>query len=77
MNKRINGIVEKAGFHWHGAFVKTVTLTEEDVEKFAELIIRECDIVIKDSISTMERGKLRASIARSGSLIKEHFGVKE
>ena len=47
------------------------------LEKFTELIVKECDRVIKDSVSTMERGKLRASIAHAGTLIKEHFRVKE
>ena len=85
MNERIKQLANQAG----GVF-KTLPCGTEyrsfytddpegqtfDVEKFAELIVRECDRVIKDSVSTMERGKLRASIARAGTLIKEHFGVE-
>ena len=46
-------------------------------EIFTELIVRECADVIKESVSTMEHGKLKASITHAGTLIKEHFGVKE
>ena len=74
MNERIKLLALQAGM-WRQHY----DLGEESperLEKFAELIVKECDRVIKDSVSTMERGKLRASIARAGTLIKEHFGVE-
>ena len=45
---------------------------EEDLEKFAELIVRECEQV---SLKNSHRGDdMGAIIARQ---IKEHFGVEE
>ena len=52
-------------------------IPDELLRKFAELIVRECANHIRDSIQTMERGKLRASIAHAATLIEEHFGVEE
>ena len=70
MNERIREIAEQAG--WSG-----FEALDERNQKFAELIVRECANHIRDSIQTMERGKLRASIAHAATLIEEHFGVEE
>ncbi|CAB4125632.1 hypothetical protein UFOVP58_187 [uncultured Caudovirales phage] len=45
--------------------------------KFAELIVAECAKKIRDSVQTMERGKLRANIAHAATLIEKHFGIEE
>lgn len=44
--------------------------------KFAELIVVECAKKIRNSVETMERGKLRANIAHAATLIEEHFGIE-
>jgi exoribonuclease II len=65
MNERIEKLAKKAGF---GVYGEIYSPNDEDspitknIEKFAELIVRECMEV--------------ANIA-SADLIKEHFGVEE
>jgi len=54
-----------------------VEIPNNFAEKFAELLVRECAKTIRDSVQTMERGKLRANIAHAATLIEEHFGVKK
>ena len=62
------GVVNSRAFgHW--------ALSDEELEKFAELIVREC-------ISTLEE-KIHRSIDNEGDetwpdlILKEHFGVEE
>ncbi len=45
MNKRIQELITQAGGHWnHGDFnmPSSVEFQEQDIAKFAELIVREC-----------------------------------
>lgn len=51
---------------------KTYTFTEAGIEKFAELIIRECAQVANDS----NQSKNRAVGASVGDVIRKHFGVE-
>ena len=60
MSKRIRELAEQAGYNGHYA-------TEEfDVEKFAELIVRECAEFCENKNSKL-----------LGTMMKEHFGVRE
>jgi hypothetical protein len=83
MNERIRELLKQARLdvilnehaHEYGnGYMENTPYPE--IEKFAELIVQECDRVIKDSASAMERGKMRANIAHAGTLIKQHFGVE-
>ena len=70
MNKRIRLLAEQAGAEtWSRAPMRAVTglaFTDENLEKFAELIVRECaDIADK------------AEPYKANELIKEHFGVED
>lgn len=80
MNERIFELAEQAeNYAITRHPVSNIALSvnsEKFVKKLAELIVRECANHIRDSIQTMERGKLRASIAHAATLIEEHFGVK-
>jgi hypothetical protein len=46
------------------------------VEKFAELIILECDKVIKDSASGLPEGNMKTVIRNVGEIVKDYFGVE-
>ena len=71
MNERIRQLARQAGLY---AFVSDAGV-DPDIEKFAELIVRECMQIIKvdmyeDAISNIwSKNKLQ--------MIKEHFGVEE
>ena len=69
MNERIGKLAVEAGAHWeHGDWnmPSAVYFSERELEKFAELVVKECANI--------------ADIAEpflASDLIKQHFGVKE
>ena len=73
MNKRIRELAEQAGF-------KTDRLGHlfggDDIEKFAELIVREC--IAQASISNGHgNNQWDKALTFAAKNIKEHFGVEE
>ena len=80
MNERIKELVVQAGGvrnygYERGEPIDRVAFSVDNLEKFAELIVREC-------ISTLEE-KIHRSIDNEGDeiwadlILKEHFGVEE
>ena len=65
MNERIRQLAEQAGF-----FPTELTQVGPSVEKFAELIVRECAEQVKN-LHVNDYGISGAEI------IREHFGVEE
>jgi len=83
MNERIRELAEQAGAEtWSRAPMRAVTglaFTDENLEKFAELIVRECirqcesqNTVITTGIGTEAWGEISDAVEQ----IKEHFGVR-
>ena len=71
MNERIGKLAVKAGAHWdHGDWnmPSAVYFSERDLEKFAELIVLECAVIV---------GSMEEPHQDIAKLIKQHFGVKE
>lgn len=69
MNERIRELAKQACFDEIGKdYSLYFNLTKDKVEKFAELLIKECAQLVDRAIS--EGGV-------DGRVIKEHFGVKE
>ncbi len=89
MNERIRELAEKANIEFTYDPTETpmrafAECWEDDLEKFAELIVQECveqgDTLAKHYINThseQEQVMLLASIADYSSAIKQHFGVEE
>jgi hypothetical protein len=74
MNKRIQELITQAGGHWnHGDFnmPSSVEFQEQDIAKFAELIVKECGVVLSPMLRDM------ISRGQAYDLIKDHFGVEE
>jgi hypothetical protein len=46
MNERIKQLAEQAGYSWHNQFSGPI-LSPNAIEKFAELIVRECAGIAK------------------------------
>ena len=69
MNERIGKLAVEAGAHWeHGDWnmPSAVYFSERDLEKFAELIIRECSLFV-----------FKQNGPKSALNLLEHFGVEE
>jgi hypothetical protein len=69
MNERIRKLAEQAGAVFTD--VHAVSLLDDEIEKFAELIVQECQTVVEWAIN------VDSTIDRVPVLIKEHFGVEE
>ena len=79
MNERIKQLAEQAGvnlspFQFSGIPIK-YEVTETVLEKFAELIVRECLTFVEPMPGSGDIDDLALEAAREG--IKEHFGVGE
>ena len=77
MNERIRELAEQAGLEFDDdeslEFGKQIYyVTKEDMEKFAELIVRECALVA--NLHNEEAEGVNLGV---GKVIKEHFGVEE
>jgi hypothetical protein len=83
MNERIRELADEAGLRFtqlmSNPMVPIVDGRETDLEKFAELIVRECvgvaDDYVKDCLCD-EHIKCNHPQSKIGIKIKEHFGVK-
>lgn len=76
MNERIKELMdESVRFHWdHDGQAYEAQVHPEDLEYFAELIVRECALIAFHNTVNL------ASIADAEDVeanIKEHFGVEE
>ncbi len=72
MNERIQQLAEQAGFKSSGElFGQPVPEYAVPLEKFAQLIVRECIGVIGEENYTMLTGKAYCA------QLKRHFGVEE
>jgi len=73
MNERLQNLAREAG---HVGFTKWDYF---DINKFAELIVRECAQAFEAEVDTWkEMDPYQGSIKRQGTkAIKQHFGVEE
>jgi hypothetical protein len=76
MNERIGKLAVKAGAHWeHGDWnmPSAVYFSEKDLEKFAQLIVKECAMIgeLKEQGSNDYDHKISV-----GWYMRQHFGVE-
>jgi hypothetical protein len=69
MNERIYELADRAGEY---ADFESGICTDEFLEKFAELLIRECSAVADNWVNNEDNGKNLVS-----DKLKEHFGVEQ
>ena len=82
MNERIRGLVKKAGGHFstHNLMSnpvqhrESIELWDDKIEKFAELIVRECLDILNDED---DGGIETRSVRIAAYCIKKNFGVAE
>jgi hypothetical protein len=82
MNERIRELAKQSGAWQYYEINEGVGEDEKHLEKFAQLIVRECATAITDNEFAKDCGTfLMDSYAKgmrySAHLIKEHFGVEE
>ena len=79
MNERIKGLARHADIDF-GNF-ESVTVDIDQLEKFAELIVKECLDIVRDKGTVETNEDYREGFRRAKQFlwqdIKEHFGVEE
>jgi hypothetical protein len=77
MNERIKQLAEQAGYSWHNQFSGPI-LSPNAIEKFAELIVKECCLQVADvRIENDFEPVGDAVLVQALTGIKKHFGVEE
>jgi len=71
MNKRIEHCLYQAGLTAQGCWEDLDTYTQEGIEKFAELIVRDCYVALFPALRDM------ISRGQAYDMIRQHFGVEE
>jgi hypothetical protein len=85
MNERIKELAEQAGVYFGEAHVdyfgdehpSYISTREMDVEKFAELIIRECARSVTWYTKEERNWPNNGQVVRANKTVLEHFGVEE
>lgn len=75
MNERIKQLAEEAGIV--PGVMGLNRFTHFDTEKFAELIVRECMILVEGFEITQEVALDQYVDYSASAVLKEHFGVEE
>jgi hypothetical protein len=77
MNERIRELAKQAQKVIWSADGNVTELTDLDIEKFAELIVRECLAQVDKVDVMLEDDKEKTGVAWVGYAIEKHFGVEE
>ena len=82
MNQRIKELITQAGGHWnHGDFnmPSSVEFQEQDIEKFAELIVRECiaKVEMRKKFAIEDEHIVDHAFDLLVYDLESHFGVEE
>jgi hypothetical protein len=78
MNERIRELfIQKFGKRNFPKDNAEVLMSAEDLEKFAELIVRECAMIVEGFEITQEVALDEYVDYEASSVLKEHFGVEE
>ena len=71
MNERIEHCLYQAGLTAQGCWDELDDYARQGIEKFAELIVRECADIVADAVDHREPASTYVE------KIKQHFGVEE
>ena len=74
MNERIEHCLYQAGLTAQGCWDELDDYAKEGIEKFAELIVREC---LDQCYNRGMNDELYAGQLKAAAYIEEHFGVEE
>lgn len=79
MNERIRELAKQTGYIWHASGDPQIyEFTPEKLDKFAELIVRECVKVMYDNaIERKVPPDINQTPTHYAIAILEHFGVEE
>jgi sugar diacid utilization regulator len=80
MNPRIKELAEQVGAGFNEGFYREIvgiTMSPDKLEKFAELIVKECAFLVEGFILEQEVALDDYQEYEASAVLKEHFGIKE
>jgi hypothetical protein len=78
MNERIRQLALQAGCDWwEGRAQRDMTRCDTELQKFAELIVRECANICDHQGRSGWNDDRKTQARLDRDLIKQHFGVEE
>ena len=76
MNETIKELAEQAGYTPLPGFDFANSLEEVFLQKFAELIVRECRYVMDCNKGSDQHTEWNRALSETSDKIKQHFGVE-
>jgi hypothetical protein len=73
MNDKLEDLMYQAGLTAQGCWDEMDSYDHEAIEKFAELIVRECADIVNKKVALMLKTEMYH--VEPGIFIKQHFGV--
>lgn len=73
MNTKLEDLMYQAGLTAQGCWDEMDSYDHEAIEKFAELIVRECADIVNKKVALMLKTEMYH--IEPGIFIKQHFGV--
>ena len=73
MNSKLQDLMYQAGLTAQGCWDEMDSYDHEAIEKFAELIVRECADIVNKKVALMLKTEMYH--IEPGIFIKQHFGV--
>jgi hypothetical protein len=77
MNEKIEDLLYHSGLTAQGCWDELGTYEQEAIEKFAELLVKECAQLARDTDLEDVEGGDSAVLHAASTQIKKHFGVEE
>jgi len=77
MNDRINNLIDQSGFGSYAEIPDTYVVHKNDLAEFAELIVKECAQLARDTNLEDVEGGDSDVLRAAKQQILEHFGVEE
>ncbi len=76
MNERIRELAKQSGIWEYYEINEGVGEDEKHLEKFAELIIRECMDLLEDYTTDIHVGGIQYNVVGASETLQEYFGVE-
>ena len=76
MNNRLEDLMYRAGVTAQGCWDSMDDYDHKAIEKFAELIIRECMDLLEDYTTDVHVGGIQYNVLSAEETLQKHFGLE-
>ena len=76
MNSRLEDLMYRAGLTAQGCWDSMDDYDHRAIEKFAELIVRECMDLLEDYTTDVHVGGIQYNVLSADETLQKHFGLE-